>query len=468
MTPQRDYYHSNHKRGGSAKVPRDGNNNDKDLKAFSLPRNFLVNPHHNHHHYRNHDQKISPDFYSPKVGNLKIFNIEQQINGPEEMFRSLANPIPNSNNYEDSFCSSINSLREDFSPVSRYYDLKNSNSDNVLSDITTNCPNFSNQIYSSISNSLVFDTISQHYPSLRSDDVYSSTTNTSNSNRFSGSSTPGAASSVSCSDDFSFAPLEKNRQHLTSNNSCDQFNAKNVSFDNYINNANNDDEDASSSDSSTPSFSSLSCVLRYPNSLSPISIQSNHDRTNSSIPSSKIYPKSSTQSSNNSSNNSTPRHQPKQLKTPTKSTKSNNKRPNSRQLKTDSSEQEMSDLELSNNNSSLVLFKQHKMFVPKKEVDKVYSVGDSIGDGKFGVVYHCVHRITRRVYALKVVDKSAMQEMIAKSTKSRDSSRLNSTANSEAAILKQICHPNIVRIYDHFEFVDQSYLVLELFKVCHI
>ena len=103
-------------------------------------------------------------------------------------------------------------------------------------------------------------------------------------------------------------------------------------------------------------------------------------------------------------------------------------------------------------------------FVPKKEVAKLYRVGEVIGDGKFGVVYTTVHRITGRVYALKVVDKSAMQEMMAKSNKHASTS---SSANSEAAILKRICHPNIVRIYDHFEYVDQSYLVLELFKVRH-
>lgn len=108
---------------------------------------------------------------------------------------------------------------------------------------------------------------------------------------------------------------------------------------------------------------------------------------------------------------------------------------------------------------------------------RLYQIGEAIGDGKFGVVYTCSQRGSGRVYALKVVDKGAMQEMMAKSSSGGQDHQAaggqqrrspppmsSNSANTEAAILKRISHPNIVKIYDHFEYVDQSYLVLELFK----
>lgn len=111
---------------------------------------------------------------------------------------------------------------------------------------------------------------------------------------------------------------------------------------------------------------------------------------------------------------------------------------------------------------------------------RLYQIGEAIGDGKFGVVYTCSQRGSGRVYALKVVDKGAMQEMMAKSSSGGQDHQAaggqqrrspppmsSNSANTEAAILKRISHPNIVKIYDHFEYVDQSYLVLELFKVLY-
>ncbi|OTF72207.1 hypothetical protein BLA29_012201, partial [Euroglyphus maynei] len=119
-------------------------------------------------------------------------------------------------------------------------------------------------------------------------------------------------------------------------------------------------------------------------------------------------------------------------------------------------------------------------FQPKKEVDDIYFVDKSIGDGKFGVVYTCIHRKTRQSFALKVVDKYTMQQVFPPtppppSTTTSSTSghnnhnnnnmdKSNDPANAEVAILSRIKHPNIVRLYDHFDYVDQCYLVLELLQ----
>lgn len=97
--------------------------------------------------------------------------------------------------------------------------------------------------------------------------------------------------------------------------------------------------------------------------------------------------------------------------------------------------------------------KNVKNFQPNKEVDRFYEVGDAIGDGKFGVVYKCTKRSSGQKFALKVVNKLEMQQM------------LPNSCSDEGKILEKIHHPNIIRLYQSFDFFDETYLVLELFKV---
>ncbi|XP_074094742.1 uncharacterized protein LOC141524614 [Cotesia typhae] len=80
-----------------------------------------------------------------------------------------------------------------------------------------------------------------------------------------------------------------------------------------------------------------------------------------------------------------------------------------------------------------------------------YNVGHVIGDGNFAVVRHCTHKQTGAEYAMKIVDKSKCQGK-------------ETMLASEVAILRQVCHPNIISLISEHETTDQLFLVMELVK----
>lgn len=65
------------------------------------------------------------------------------------------------------------------------------------------------------------------------------------------------------------------------------------------------------------------------------------------------------------------------------------------------------------------------------------------------------YRQTGAEYAIKIVDKYKCQGKEA-------------MLASEVAILRQVCHPNIISLIDEQETTDQLYLVMELVKVIKI
>eukprot|EP01083_Nonionella_stella_P038413 104514_1 len=79
---------------------------------------------------------------------------------------------------------------------------------------------------------------------------------------------------------------------------------------------------------------------------------------------------------------------------------------------------------------------------------------EKIGEGTYGIVYKARDRITNEIIALKKIRLEAEDEGIP------------STAIREISLLKELQHPNIVRLYDvvhteHkltlvFEFLDQD------------
>lgn len=340
------------------------NNNGNNTKASSLPRNFMSSPKTTTtSNVRNGKGRMKPNHYYQSI-------VEQ----PE-------------------------------SPTNELLMLKNcNNSDNKLNPST---------IASSSSN-LVLQT---QMISPCSNNMEHELTNGSNTDRYpsltDSSGTPGCASSISCSDDFSFTgDTQNNSGRIRSISSTSS---------------------SESVDSSTPSYSSQSMMTRI------------------------MMPGENQISTPTESAESTPRHrvqsqQSQQSPAPPI--------PSIPPPSTPSSQQQQQQ-QHSNPRDH-----ERSLFMPKHEVHRLYSIGKVIGDGKFGVVYSCTHRRTQRQYALKVVDKGAMEEMMSKSNRSNRHQMVNSNrvTNSEAEILKRINHPNIVRIYDHFEFVDQSYLVLELLQ----
>ncbi|XP_051158619.1 serine/threonine-protein kinase GA29083 isoform X1 [Leptopilina boulardi] len=80
-----------------------------------------------------------------------------------------------------------------------------------------------------------------------------------------------------------------------------------------------------------------------------------------------------------------------------------------------------------------------------------YTVGHVIGDGNFAVVRQCVHKTTGAEYAIKIVDKYKCQGK-------------ETMLASEVAILRQVCHPNIISLIAEQETTDQLFLVMELVK----
>ncbi|XP_076232826.1 uncharacterized protein LOC143178189 [Calliopsis andreniformis] len=80
-----------------------------------------------------------------------------------------------------------------------------------------------------------------------------------------------------------------------------------------------------------------------------------------------------------------------------------------------------------------------------------YAVGHVIGDGNFAVVRHCIHKSTGAEYAMKIVDKYKCQGK-------------ETMLASEVAILRQVCHPNIISLIAEQETTDQLFLVMELVK----
>ncbi|XP_076628110.1 uncharacterized protein LOC143345146 isoform X2 [Colletes latitarsis] len=80
-----------------------------------------------------------------------------------------------------------------------------------------------------------------------------------------------------------------------------------------------------------------------------------------------------------------------------------------------------------------------------------YTVGHEIGNGNFAVVRHCTHKSTGAEYAMKIVTKYKY--------KGKKAILVN-----EVAILRELCHPNIISLIAEQDTPDQLFLVLELVK----
>ena len=73
-----------------------------------------------------------------------------------------------------------------------------------------------------------------------------------------------------------------------------------------------------------------------------------------------------------------------------------------------------------------------------------------IGQGSFGQVFHAKHKKTGAIYAIKAIDKKNKTNQDGKSYFRR-----------EIEIMYKIRHPNIVKLYTHFEDNDFCYFVME-------
>jgi calcium-dependent protein kinase len=95
---------------------------------------------------------------------------------------------------------------------------------------------------------------------------------------------------------------------------------------------------------------------------------------------------------------------------------------------------------------------KRKWFIGSKlyNINNDYIIGEEIGRGAHGKVFKCVHKQTSQTRAIKVIQKSSVSDY--------------ETFITEISILKDLDHPNIVKIIETFECARLCHLVLEYYN----
>jgi hypothetical protein len=83
-------------------------------------------------------------------------------------------------------------------------------------------------------------------------------------------------------------------------------------------------------------------------------------------------------------------------------------------------------------------------------IDEFYEIGKELGTGRFSSVRLGTHLITGKKYAIKIIDKSGMEQ------KEREALR------AEIAVLKLVKHPNVIHLKNQFETRRHMYIVMGL------
>lgn len=93
-----------------------------------------------------------------------------------------------------------------------------------------------------------------------------------------------------------------------------------------------------------------------------------------------------------------------------------------------------------------------KGFEPEPKISDFDLIAD-IGSGGYGKVNLYRHKATKYEYAIKLIDKTKFENKLQKEMFAR-----------EVEIMYRINHPNIVKLYSHFEDETYCYLVMEYIK----
>ena len=93
-------------------------------------------------------------------------------------------------------------------------------------------------------------------------------------------------------------------------------------------------------------------------------------------------------------------------------------------------------------------FKRNTGFIPKISN---YIISSQIGQGAYAIVKQAINKKTKEKFAIKIYEKSKMTE-----------SQRMSSINREINLLKQINHPNIVKLYEVIDTPRQLCIVMEL------
>ena len=129
---------------------------------------------------------------------------------------------------------------------------------------------------------------------------------------------------------------------------------------------------------------------------------------------------------------------------------------NNSQLSNCNSRSSFNDIRLSCCNNSNTLNIEKGVFVVHKttNINDDYVIGDPLGIGGLGSVRIATHRPTKQDRAIKAIAKSSLNLDMT----------LKSQFFNEVDILRQIDHPNIVKLYEFYEDEKNYYLVMELLK----
>jgi len=85
-------------------------------------------------------------------------------------------------------------------------------------------------------------------------------------------------------------------------------------------------------------------------------------------------------------------------------------------------------------------------------ISDFYKIGKTLGEGAYGKVYQVQHRTTGMIRGMKAIKK--------KSVLKEEQEKLF----SEVSILKDLDHPNIVKLYELFQDENYYYLIMEYFS----
>lgn len=88
----------------------------------------------------------------------------------------------------------------------------------------------------------------------------------------------------------------------------------------------------------------------------------------------------------------------------------------------------------------------------KGKITKDYTILNTIGKGGFGEVKKVIHKVSQDVRAMKIIKKDQVDEQYLQ------------TLQNEIKILKQLDHPNIVKLYEIYSDQDNIYLITEFLE----
>lgn len=91
-------------------------------------------------------------------------------------------------------------------------------------------------------------------------------------------------------------------------------------------------------------------------------------------------------------------------------------------------------------------FLSHKV---GQDIETLYTIGELLGEGGFGIVFRCTQKHTGEERAVKRMEKQRQQD-------------INDEIIHEFNVLRELDHPNLLKTYDLYEGKPVEFVVLAL------